>query len=77
MIKYILELLQELSELKNIGHLCGSVSWVAAFSTGHNPRVLGSNPTSGSLLSEEPASPSATPRACGLSPAGTLFLCVK
>ena len=37
-------------------------TWVAqgvkasAFDSGHDPRVLGSSPTSGSLLSREPAS---------------------
>ena len=42
--------------------------WVAqrikasAFGSGHDPRVLGSSPESGSLLGREPASPS--PSAC-------------
>ena len=33
------------------GCLCGSVSWVSAFGSGHDLRVLGLSPTSGSLLS--------------------------
>ena len=39
--------------------------WVKnlAFSLGHDPRVLGWNPTSGSLLNRECASPSPTPPA--------------
>ena len=47
---------------KKGGHLGGSVSWVSAFSSGHDPRVLGWSPKSGSLLSRESASPS--PSAC-------------
>jgi len=43
-------------------------AWVAqsAFSSGHNPGigVLGSSPSSGSLLSEEPTSPSACSSPC-------------
>ena len=45
-------------------------TWVAqwvkasAFGSGHDPRVLGSSPTSGSLLSREPAS---LPRSACLS----------
>ena len=36
--------------------------WVkaSAFGSGHDPSVLGSSPTSGSLLSGDPASPSLT-----------------
>ena len=37
-------------------------------SSGHDPRVLGSSPTSSSLISEESASPSAPPPAPALSP---------
>ena len=33
--------------------------WASAFSSGRDPRVLGSSPTLGFLLREEPASPSA------------------
>ena len=36
----------------------GSVSEVSAFGSGHDPRVLGWSPASGSLLSGEPAFPS-------------------
>ena len=36
-----------------MGHLGGSVSEASAFSSGHDPRVLGSSLTSGSLLSGE------------------------
>ena len=41
------------------GHLGGSVSEASAFSSGHDLRVLGLSPSSGSLLSGESASPSA------------------
>jgi len=45
------------------GHLGGSV-----FSSSHDPRVLGSSPTSGSLFSGKPASPSTPPPClCALS----------
>ena len=44
------------------GHLGGSVNEASASSSGHDPGVLGSSPTSGSLFSWEPASPS--PFAC-------------
>ena len=49
--------------------LGGSVSCTFAFSSGLDPMVLGSSPTSGSLLSGEPASPSpsAAPSVCALS----------
>ena len=40
------------------GRLGGSVSEASAFGLGHDPGVLGSSPISGSLLSEESASPS-------------------
>ena len=46
------------------GRLGDSVGWVSAFGLGHNPRVLGLSPASGSLLSRKPASPSPTPPAC-------------
>ena len=39
------------------GSLGGSVGWVSALSLSHGPRVLGLNPTSGSLLGGEPVSP--------------------
>ena len=48
-----------------VGHLGGSVGGVSAFSSGYDPRVLGSSPAVGSLLSGEllslplPAAPSA------------------
>ena len=43
--------------------------WVKHQPSGHDLRVLGSSPKSGSLLSGEPASPSpsAAPPACALS----------
>ena len=49
--------------------LGGLISYVSAFSSGHDPRVLGLSDTLGSLLSGEPASPSpsAPPPACVLS----------
>ena len=55
--------------------LGGLISYVSAFSSGHDPRVLGLSDTLGSLLSGEPASPSpsATPPACALS----FSVCVK
>ena len=40
------------------GHLGGSVSEASAFGSGHDLRVLGLSPMSGSLLSGEPASSS-------------------
>nr|XP_035925429.1 RNA 3'-terminal phosphate cyclase isoform X4 [Halichoerus grypus]XP_035925430.1 RNA 3'-terminal phosphate cyclase isoform X4 [Halichoerus grypus] len=56
-------------------------SWVAqslsAFGSGHDPRVLGSSPASGSLLHGKPASPSPTPSACVPSLALSLFLSNK
>uniref|UniRef100_A0A8C7EVQ8 Gap junction protein n=1 Tax=Neovison vison TaxID=452646 RepID=A0A8C7EVQ8_NEOVI len=39
------------------GRLDGSVGWASAFGFGRGLRVLGSSPTSGPLLSGEPASP--------------------
>ena len=39
-------------------YLDGSVGWASAFGSGCDHAVLGLNPTSGSLLSGEPASPS-------------------
>ena len=46
------------------GHIGGSVSWVSAFGSGHDPRILGWG-VSGSLLSGKSASssPSALPPA--------------
>ena len=35
------------------GHLGGSVGEVSAFSSGHDLRILGSSPMSGSLISRE------------------------
>ena len=50
------------------GHLGGSVSEASAFGSGHDLRVLESSPAWGSLLSGEPASPSARlPQLCELS----------
>ena len=51
------------------GHLGGSVCSVSAFGSAHDPGILGSSPTSGSLLSGQSASPSASaiPRACAVS----------
>ena len=43
--------------------LGGLISYVSAFSSGHDPRVLGLSDTLGSLLSGEPASPSPSPSA--------------
>jgi len=37
---------------------------VSAFASGHDPGVLGSSPVLGSLLSGEPASPSACHSSC-------------
>ena len=55
-----------------MGHLGGSVSEASAFSSGHDPRVLGSSLTSGSLLSGESASRSAS--ACSSPSLCSLFL---
>ena len=41
------------------GCLCGSVGQASTFGPDHDPRVLGLSPMSGSLFSEESASPSA------------------
>ena len=41
----------------HLGRLGGSVGWASAFGSGHDLRVLGSSPASGSLLSREPAPP--------------------
>ena len=51
------------------GHLPGSVGEASAFGSGRDPGVLGSSPSSGSLLGGESASPSlsAAPPACALS----------
>ena len=43
------------------GCLGGSIGEASAFSSGHDPGVLGSSPLSGSLLSGESAPPSAPP----------------
>ena len=45
------------------------VAQLGAFGSGHDPRVLGWSPMSGSLLREESASPSssALPSVCALS----------
>ena len=48
----------KLNESKTQGCLGGSVGWVSAFSSGHDPGVLGYNPAMGSWLRQEPASPS-------------------
>ena len=40
------------------GHLGCSACWASAFSSGHDPRILGLSPTLGSLLGWESASPS-------------------
>ena len=45
----------------------GSVGEVSALSSGHDPEVLGLSPTSGSLLSGECDSPSASPPVRSLS----------
>ena len=54
-----------------LGLLGGSVGEASAFGSGHDLRVLGWNPESGSLLSGEPASPSPSaapcPSLCSLS----------
>ena len=61
-------------ESHSLGHLGGSVGLASALGSGHNPGVLGSSPTSGFLLSGEPASPYLSAislfvlaHACGLS----------
>ena len=50
-------------KIASIGRLGGSVSEASAFGPGHDPRVLGLSPTSGSLLLPLPAAPPA----CALS----------
>ena len=57
----------------DLGRLSGSVGWVSALGSGHDPGVLGWSPALGSLLGGASASPSpsAAPPAC------TLALCVK
>ena len=47
--------------------LGGSVGYMTAFSSGHDPRGLGSSPALGSLLIEESASPFLSPSACACS----------
>jgi len=47
-----------------VGRLGGSVGQAAAPGSGHDPRVLGSSPASGSLLSGEPSGEPASPSAC-------------
>jgi len=46
----------------------GAPGWLhlrtSAFRSGHDPRVLGSSPASGSLLSGEPSGEPASPSAC-------------
>ena len=60
-----------MSDMKELilRHLGGSVGEVSAFGSDHDLRVLGSRPTSGSLLSGESASPSssAAPPTCVLA----------
>ena len=51
-----------------LGHLDGSVCWASAFGSGNDPRVLGSSPKLGSLLTGVSTSPSAPiPCSCFLS----------
>ncbi|XP_059240566.1 AP-1 complex subunit sigma-2 isoform X3 [Mustela nigripes] len=45
-------------KLHPLGRLGGSVGWTTAFSSGHDPGVLGSSPASGSQHHGESASPS-------------------
>ena len=50
----------------HLGHLGGSVDYVSAFGSGHDPGVLGSSPALGFLLSTEPVflfPPAVTPPA--------------
>ena len=66
-VSYEMEIYKEIFNAVEGGrYLAGSVSLVSAFSSGHDPRVLGSSHTSGSLLGGEPASPSesACPSPC-------------
>ena len=49
---------KQTSRISTDWHLGGSVSYISAFSSGHDPRVLGLSPILGSLLSEESVSPS-------------------
>ena len=44
-------------EYSSEGHLGGSIGKVSAFSSGHDPKVLGSSPITSSLLHGEPAYP--------------------
>ena len=57
----------------------GSVGRVSAFSSGHDSRILGLSPTSGSVLSEGSGSPSASalPSDPVLTCALSLFLPLK
>ena len=62
-------------KITTIGRLGGSVGEASAFGSGRDPRVLGSSPTSGSLLSGASASPSASasPPAYTLSVSNKIF----
>ena len=39
---------REIKKKQTMGYLGGSVGWASAFSSGRNPRILGSGPTLGS-----------------------------
>ena len=62
------------SAFRNQKNVYGAPEWLSrlrsAFGLGHDPRVLRLSPTSGSLLSGLPASPSPS----AVPPACTLFL---
>ena len=62
--------------LRGAWRLGSSGSWVSAFDSGHDPRVLGSSPMLGSLLNREPASPF-PPIALALSLFVSLSLCLS
>ena len=63
-------------KLKIVGQLDGSVGEASAFSSGHDPSVLGSSSISGSLLIGESASPLSPPPHM-LARARALSLCLK
>ena len=64
-----MEVPQKVENRATLGHLGGSVGQASAFGSGHDPRVHGSSPALGSLLSGELASssPFAAPHARALS----------
>jgi len=59
-------------ELSLMWRLGGSVSYASAFGSDHDPRILGLSRSSGSLLSEESASPSLSVCSYHPQPTGAL-----